>query len=176
MRFLELCVKVVIKHLNKCPLSPFVVIGLTGSNLAIPVVTESNFVQLLAIASYVFLGGDGRMLPSLDGILLSRKSVRVITHGVKYIKSFQTFETTVNIRGNIAKWMPYVKTCSRWVGEHVQHIKFWFRGVYLCFVSFVLLPIGLPFLFYCSEIVFHNDLKTSKFFVLIRWLTTYFFW
>ena len=55
----------------------------------------------------------------LNGILLCRQTVGVKTHWVQHIKALQTFVTTVDIAGDIAQRMSYVKTCSRWIREHV---------------------------------------------------------
>ena len=65
-------VVVVLEHLDERPLGPLVVFGLAGAELAIPVVAEANLIELLAVAANVYIGGNGRVLSGLDGILLGR--------------------------------------------------------------------------------------------------------
>ena len=77
-----------VEHLDKCPLSPFVVVWFTSSYFTAPIVAETDFVQLLTITRNVFLGGNCRMLTGLNGVLLCRQTVGIITHWVKYIESF----------------------------------------------------------------------------------------
>ena len=94
-------VVVAVEHLNKSPLRPFVILGIAGAYLAAPIVAKTYLVQLLAIAVDILFGRNGRVLTGLYGILFGRKSVSIVTHGVKHVKSFQTLVTGIDVGSDI---------------------------------------------------------------------------
>ncbi|OPZ01975.1 MAG: hypothetical protein BWZ11_01279 [Bacteroidetes bacterium ADurb.BinA395] len=151
------------KHLNEGPLCPVVIIGIAGSDFSIPIVTESDFIKLLAVASYVVFGRNGRMLACLNGILFCRQSESIKAHWMEYIKTFQSFVTAVNIRCNVTERMADMQPCSRRIGKHIQYIIFGFAWVFNGFINLIVFPICLPFSLYFSEIVLHVSLKFNKF-------------
>ena len=105
-------VVITVEHLEEGPLSPFVIIRITGANLAVPIVRETNLVKLAAVTGDVVFCCYLRMLSGLDGILLCRKAECIITHGVKHVEALQPLVTGNYIAGNISKRMSYMKTCS----------------------------------------------------------------
>ena len=117
-------VVVALKHQLKRPLGPVVVVGRAGADLAVPVERETDLVQLLAVAVYVLECGLFRMLACLDGILLGRQSVGVITHRIQHVVALLTLVARIDVAGDVAQWMAHVQSCTRWVGKHVQHIEF----------------------------------------------------
>ena len=100
--FVKLSVIITLEHLQECPLCPLVICGITGAHLTVPIITETDLIQLLTVTCDVLVGGDFGMLTRLDGILLGRKTVCVITHGMQHIETTQAFVTRINIAGNIA--------------------------------------------------------------------------
>ena len=76
------------EHFEERPLRPFVVARIAGADFAVPVEREADFVQLLAVAGDVLLGGDGRMLARLDGVLFGRKAEGVVAIGCSTLKPF----------------------------------------------------------------------------------------
>ena len=78
----SLSVIVAQEHALKSPLSPFVILGVTCTYFARPVVAKSYLVQLFAIACYIGLSSHLRMLSGLYCILLGRQSVCIISHGM----------------------------------------------------------------------------------------------
>ena len=86
-----------------------VILRVAGTNLAVPVEREADFVELLTIAVDVGYGSYLWVLTSLDSILLSRQSVRIVTHRVQYVKSVQTLVACIDIASDITKWVTYEK-------------------------------------------------------------------
>ena len=74
-------------HPAERPLRPMVVSRFTCTHFTAPVKREADLVKLLTIAGNVLLCRFGRMLSCLYGVLLSRKSIGVIAHGIEDIVS-----------------------------------------------------------------------------------------
>ena len=109
----------VFKKQAKNPLGPLVVLGFTGTYLAIPIERETDFIELFAEAFYVGFGGNGGVLSGLDGVLFGRKSERIEAHRVEYVKTGKAFVSGYNIGGDISKGMANVQTGPRGIGEHI---------------------------------------------------------
>ena len=144
-----------VEHFEEGPLRPLVIGRIAGADLARPVVGEADAVHLLPVARDVLLGGPGRVLAGLDGILLGREAEGVVAHGVQHIEAFQAFVAAVDVTGDIAERMADVQARAGRVREHVQHVIFGFGRVCLGLESVMGGPIGLPFLLDLGEIVFH---------------------
>ena len=157
----EFFVVIVIEKLHKSPLGPMVVGGVAGADLALPVERKAYLVELLAVAGYIALGGDGRVLASLDSILLGRQAVGIVAHRMKDIEAAQTFVTRENVGGDVAQRMAYVQTCSRRIGEHVEDIKMRFVGLVGATISMMLTPIILPLGLDFVEVVIHCSLQLT---------------
>ena len=95
------------------------------------------------------------MLTRLYRILLGGQSIGIITHGMQHIKTFQPLVTRIDVAGNVTQRMPHMQSCSRGVGEHVEHIEFGFRVVNFHLIDFVILPVALPLFLYFFKIIFH---------------------
>ena len=118
------CVAIeVTEHLLESPLCPVVINRFASAYFTIPIKTETNLIQLFAIAVDVGFGSYSRMLTCLDGILFSRKSICIVTHRIQYIKSLQTLVTGINIAGNITERVTYVQSRTRRVREHIQYVE-----------------------------------------------------
>ena len=63
--------------MDKCPLCPLVEVRVASLHLAIPVVVETNLLELLDIVSDILHGGFLRVLTCLNSILLGRQTIRV---------------------------------------------------------------------------------------------------
>ena len=87
--------------MHKNPLRPLVVGGIGGTYFSVPVESETNIFELLGVAADVLLGGEGRMLASLYGILLRRQTKRIVSHGVKYVESFEELKARDNVGGDV---------------------------------------------------------------------------
>src|SRR5688572_21546248 len=77
-----LAVEPAVEELEKYPLGPFVIMGIGGLYLAVPIETKADIVQLLAKVFDIVIGGYGGRDTMVDGILFGRKTKGIITHGV----------------------------------------------------------------------------------------------
>ena len=89
-----------------------VILRVAGTNLAVPVERETDFVELLTITVDVGYGSYLWVLTCLDSILLCRQSVSIVTHRVQYVESVQTLVACIDIASDITKWVTYVQTSS----------------------------------------------------------------
>ena len=89
------------KHLLERPLRPLIIARCTSPHLSVPVEAETNLVQLLTISVNILERRLLRVLTCLNGILLSRKTIRIITHRVQHVISLQPFETSIDVTGDI---------------------------------------------------------------------------
>ena len=157
---LKLLVEVGVEHLLEGPLRPMVVVGRTSAHLAVPIETEADLVQLLAVAVDVGKGGLLRVLSRLDGILLGWQAVGVVAHGVQHVEALQTLIAGIDVGGDVAQRMTHMQTCAAGVGEHVQDIIFGDACIFLHTVGALFGPKTVPLLFNLAEIVFfcHNKM------------------
>ena len=91
-----------VEHLLESPLCPLVVVRCASTHFSVPIKAEANLVQLLTIAVNVLESGFLRVLTCLDGILLSRQSIGIITHRVQYVEALQTLEASIDVARNIS--------------------------------------------------------------------------
>ncbi len=154
-RAVETAVVVAFKHLYERPLCPAVKFRIAGAYTAVPVVAETDFVELLAIACNIFLSGNLGVLTGLDGILFGGKSVGVESHRMQHIESLQAFVARIDVGGYVAQRVSYMQSGSRGVGKHVENIVFRSGLVNFCGVHIVFFPVVLPALLYIFMIVFH---------------------
>ena len=153
--FIEFSVIITLEHFQEGPLCPLVIGGITGAHLTVPVITETYFVQLLAITCNILIGSYLGMLSCLDGILLSGKAISVISHGMQHVKSFQALVTRIDVTGYVAKGMSHVQACSRRIRKHIEHIELGTAIVNFTFVGVMFTPILLPLFLYLIKIIVH---------------------
>ena len=96
------------------------------------------------------------MLTRLNGILLGGQTIGIISHGIEHIITAQTLVAGIDIAGYITQRMAYMKSCSRWIGKHVEHVELVAISVFTHLIGLVGNPFRLPLLFYFSEIIFHR--------------------
>ena len=82
LSLIQLCVVVRVEHLYEGPLSPPIVLRITGHDHAAPVVREADVIQLFAVPVGIDLSGKGGMLSCLYGVLLCRESISIVPHGM----------------------------------------------------------------------------------------------
>lgn len=132
-----------------------VVVRSAGAYLTAPVKAEAYLVKLLAVAADVVESRLLWMLSRLYGILLCRKTVSVVAHRVEDIEALQALEACIDVTGDISQRMTDMKSRSRRVREHVEHIKFLLVLILADLVGVVLHPFRLPFFLDFSEVIFH---------------------
>ena len=155
-RLLFVAAVVTVEHFQESPLRPLVVPRIAGAHFAIPVERKADLVELLAVTGDVVIGGDGRMLSRLDGILLGRQPEGVVTHRMQHVEAALALVTGEDVRGDVSQRMADVQAGARRIGKHVEHVVFRSRSVDLDAVGSALLPALLPFRFQFFEVVFHG--------------------
>src|SRR5690606_22687215 len=133
----------------------FVVTGVGGTYFPAPIEREPDLIQLFPVPINIGFRGDGRMLSRLDGILLRRKSERIVSHRVQNIKPLMPFITCIDITGNISQGMAHMQSRTRGIGKHIQHIKLFLVRIVFYLKSLVFGPVLLPLPFNLLKIVIH---------------------
>src|SRR5690606_13512431 len=157
-----------IEKFNKNPLSPLIIRGIGSSYFTAPVERKTNLPKLFFISCDVLFCSNRRMCAGLDGILLRRKPKTVVTYRMKHVITLMSFIPCINIRCNVAQWMPDVQTRSRRIRKHIEDVIFRLLGVVFNFKSLVFFPEFLPLLFDRLMVVEH----LKKILLLVSRLTT----
>ncbi len=120
-RLVELGVVPGVEDLVEDPLRPAVVAGVGGGDAAARVVGEAQPAQLAAVVGDVELGGDARVLPGLDGVLLGGQAESVETHRVQHVVPGHALEAGVDVGADEAQRVADVQARPGRVREHVEH-------------------------------------------------------
>ena len=150
-RLFQFPVVVGVVKLEKDPLGPAHVFMVRRGYFPVPVIGEAQHLELAAEVVNVLEGGDGGVLPGLDGVLLRGKAEGVPPHGVKDVEAVHALEARHDVRGGIPFRMAHVQARAAGVGEHVQHVVFGFGRVkapfsgIAYFKGFPFVPDLLPF-------------------------------
>ena len=86
------------------------------------------------------------MSSCLDCIVFGRQTEGVETHRVKNCIAIHPQVSAVYVCGGIAFRVAYMKTCSRWIWEHIQDILSFFcrdGRILNCLEGLVLIPVVL---------------------------------
>src|SRR5207237_5642566 len=97
-------------NLEKDPLRPFEVTRIGGVDFTVPIIGETDSLQLRFEFSDVLAGGDGRMLAALDRILFGGQTEGVPAHWMENIEPAHPFVTRDDVGGGIAYRMYVVQT------------------------------------------------------------------
>ena len=143
------------KQAGKNPLGPAVIFRAAGAHLPRPIVAETEQVELLAVPCDVALCGDGRVLSSLNGILLCGEAKAVIPLWMQHIVALLALVAGDHIRGDISQGVTDVQSCTTGVRKHVQYIVLVLLQVFGDSVGALLLPMLAPLGFNGFEVVFH---------------------
>gem|GEM_PF-5115966 len=144
-RQLGLVSQALFKHLQKNPLRPFIIIGIGGINLAVPIEAETEHLELTAEYGNVALGDLFGMLACFNGVILRRKAEAVITHREQHVITFKTLFPCYNVKRGIGPWMTYVQTCAAGERKLNKRIVFGQGIIILCLEAARIIPNLLPF-------------------------------
>ena len=146
----------------KEPLSPFIIIFLAGSNLAVPVIGQTQSLLLASHISDVFQGPFFRGNAVLDSSVFGGHTKGVPAHGMQHIEALHGAETSHYVTNGIVAHMAHMQIAGR-IREHFQHIGFRFVFVDFYLKGFVLFPVFLPFSFnLMGSILFLQHVNTSN--------------
>ena len=133
------------------PLSPAIVVGVGGADLAVPIVGKAERFDLPLKSLNVLLRCYRRMSSGGHGILLGGQTESVPSHGVEHIEAGHPAPSGQDIGGRITFRMTDVQSGSAGIRKHIQHVILGLIGVEIrvtrtgCPESVVLLPVLLPF-------------------------------
>ena len=106
-----------VEELQEDPLRPAVVLRIAGAYFAVPVVAEADVVELFAVAADILLGGDGRMLTGLDGVLFRGQTEGIVAHRVEHVEAFEPLVAGIDIGSDIAQRVTDMQTRSGRMGN-----------------------------------------------------------
>ena len=166
-RFLFNCQTAFVEQLKE-PLSPFVIIFLAGGNLAIPIVGQTESLQLTSHVSDVFQSPFFRRNIVFDSSVFSRHTKGVPAHRMQNVEALHSAETCDYVADGIVTNMAHVQVAGR-IGEHFQNVGFRLILIHLYFKGFVFFPVFLPFSFnIMGSILFLNHFITSQVLLLVE--------
>ena len=109
-----------VEDLQEDPLGPAHVVDVDGGQGATRVVGQAQAAQLAAHVGDVGLGGDARVLPGGDGVLLGGQAEGVVAHRVQDVLAGHAGEARDDVGGDVAQRVAHVQALAGGVGEHVQ--------------------------------------------------------
>ena len=112
-----------VEDLQEDPLGPAVEAGIGGRYLPAGIMPEAQPAQLPAHDLDVDLGGDGRMLPGFDRVLLGGQAERVVAVGVQDRIPGHPQVPRVRVGADITDRMADMQAGAAGVGEHVEHVE-----------------------------------------------------
>ena len=108
------------EQLQEDPLGPLVVARVDRGEAAAVVVVDAQAAQLGLDGQDVGLGGDPRVLPRLDGVLLGGQAEGVVAHRVQHVVAVHPAEPAGHVRAQVAQRVADVQPGTRGVREHVH--------------------------------------------------------
>ncbi len=144
-----------VEHAQESPLCPAVEIGIACAYLTLPVETEADFVELVAVACDVLRRSHLGVLSGLDGILLGGQAESVVAHGMEYVEAVEALVAGEYVGGDVAQRVSDMQTGSRGIREHVENIIFGFVAALGRGIDTAFFPLLLPAAFDFLMLVFH---------------------
>ena len=112
-----------VEDLQEDPLRPAVVRKIGRRDTAPRVVRQAERAELAAHVGDVGFRRDPRMLARLEGVLLGRKTERVVPERVQHVAPVHPLEAREDVRADVAERVPDVETGSTRVREHVEDVE-----------------------------------------------------
>ena len=126
-------------ELREEPLFPAVVTRVTGRELARPVITKAQALQLAAHVIDIGAGPTRRWHIVLNCGVFRRQAKRIPAHGLKDILTEHTLVASDDVPYRVVADMPHVQPATG-IGKHAQAIEFFARRVFVHGECLGLLP------------------------------------
>ena len=146
----------VLVQLQKDPLGPLVVVGVSGVDLPVPVKREPQAFELAFEAGHVLGGDDLRVDVVFQGVVLGGQAKGVPAHGVQHVVAALPLFAGHDVQRGVAARMAHVQAGGGRIRELHQRVKLGLGVVDLGVEGMLVLPDLLPFGLYCFEVVFHG--------------------
>ncbi len=147
-------------HFQKNELLPSIVLGITGGQLAVPIVAEPHAFQLGAHVIDVLVCPSAGMGVVFNGCILSGQPEGVPPHGVEDVFSAHPLVAGHHIADGVVSNMTHVDLSAR-IGEHLQEIVLFLARILLHLEQADLLPMPLPLFLHCLRIILHGRSESS---------------
>ena len=149
-------------HLQEDPLGPAIIIRIAGADFPVPVIRESERLDLITEVINVPIREFTRMMAGLQGILFCRQTECIESHRVHDVVSLHPLHAGNHVSCRIAFRMPYMQALPGRIRKHIQNIILRLREVIgIRSEGLMIFPVLLPFLLNLLMIV--HELPPSLF-------------
>ena len=100
------------EELEEDPLRPFIILGIRGIDLAVPVEGIAKGMQLILKPCHVILGHDPGMNVILNCIVFRRQTKGIPAHGIQHVIALHSSLSCNDVQRRIWSGMTYVKSLS----------------------------------------------------------------
>ena len=126
------------------PLRPLVILRIGGVDFLVPVVRETEALDLAAEIVAVLLGRNGRVRTGLDGVLFSGEAESIPTHRVEHIETAAALVAANDIRCSVTFRVAHMEASTTRVREHIQAVILRLGLVFASLKRLMFFPVGLP--------------------------------
>ncbi len=142
-----------LEKLQEDPLGPFVIAGVRGIHLPLPVKGIAQGVKLSLEPLHIVFGHDSGMDMVLDSVVLRGQAEGVPAHGIQYIIALHPALSGHNVQCRVRSGVAHMESLSRRIGKLYKRIVFRFRIIVGCPEGLFPVPDSLPFLFHLMVVV-----------------------
>ena len=144
------------------PLRPFVILRVSGIDLARPVERHTETLELFLEILAVFPGDVGGGTLGFDGVVLRRQSESVVAYREHDIVTFHPALARDDIHGRIATHMASMQSVSGGIRKFHQRIVLWLWAILRDIIRALLLPLLLPLgLDFFGVVLIHKAIMTN---------------
>ena len=145
-----------LKHLQKYPLCPFIVIGVSGVYLAVPVKGVAYILKLAFKKFDIILVYLCRMYFICYSKVFCRQAKSIPAHWQHYVLPLQPALARQYIHSRIWPGMSHMKSVPRRIRKFYEYIKIVKSVLIARLKTTELAPFILPLFFYCFKIIFQS--------------------
>jgi hypothetical protein len=144
-------------ELQEDPLRPLHVAGIRGVDLALPVVGESDRIDLAAEIGDGLFRGHARVNAGLDGVVFRGQTKGVPAHRVQHIEALHALPARDDVGRGVAFAVADVQTGARRIGKHIEGVKLRPLRIERRAMQLGFAPARLPLGFYDAMFVRHES-------------------
>ena len=141
------------EHLNEEPLFPTVVFGLACGQFSVPVIAESEPLELGAHGVNIPIRPFGGVYVVCNGRIFCRHPKGIPSHGVKHVVALHTFVPRHDVPNCVIAHMSHMDVAGG-IGKHFQQVILFLGRIFFHPKQLFVLPDALPLGFYKFRVVF----------------------